>query len=220
MDGEKQAPTPQEKAEKPQKILYSAILRVKARLLPPEAEGEVGRLLALGRIFPIPGGGLSSWARKGNTLVKFVQKLRAKFPEEEALELLAILYPRTQEGRLDVEACQLHFLVPPGKEPPLPAGHFRVVGLPASWPGETLDVEIHPNPNGRLRKPFTLTLHLGPGLQGQVPIPGEEEALELRGRLDEEGCLVAEEARVVPRPPRREPSRKGKPGKGSPKAAG
>lgn len=198
-----------QEAPKPQESRYSALLLVKALLLPPEGEGEVGRLLALGRAFPIPGEGLSRWAKKGQALAKRVAKIRQSLPEGQALEVWATLYPRTQEGRLQVEAVQLNGFLPAEEEPFLPERGFRVLGLLVGWPGERLEVEVRPNRDGRLPEPFTLTLWTGPSLRGKVPIPGEEEALELQGRVDEEGRLWVEKVQVVPRPPEKAAKPKG-----------
>jgi hypothetical protein len=85
------------------------------------------------------------------------------------------------------------------------AGTFSVLGLPKSWePGEgRLVLEVRPNREGILPKPFALELLVPLALRPGVPPVGEEEALRVQGRVVE-GLLVVEEVEKVPRPPERE----------------
>jgi hypothetical protein len=132
---------------------------------------------------------------------KSLRKTLSRHPEGAAVGLT--LWPRTREGRLDLAASQVgHLYIRPRPEL---AGTFSVLGLPKSWePGEgRLVLEVRPNREGILPKPFALELLVPPALRPGVPPVGEEEALRVQGRVVE-GLLVVEEVEKVPRPPERE----------------
>ena len=109
---------------------------------------------------------------------------------------------RGLKSRLSLPAMSLRLYVRPRPEL---AGTFSVLGLPKSWePGEgRLVLEVRPNREGILPKPFALELLVPPALRPSVPPVGEEEALRVQGRVVE-GLLVVEEVEKVPRPPERE----------------
>ncbi|MGY2803256.1 hypothetical protein ACVWZ1_002948 [Thermostichus sp. MS-CIW-25] len=189
----------QEKRKPSLAELYHAVVRAVGTLLPP---GEERKRPAV----RLEGGGLEgemSLKRKrlSPAAGKSLRKTLSRHPEGTAVGLT--LWPRTREGRLDLAASQVgHLYVRPRPEL---AGTFSVLGLPKSWePGEgRLVLEVRPNREGILPKPFALELLVPPALRPSVPPVGEEEALRVQGRVVE-GLLVVEEVEKVPPPPERE----------------
>jgi hypothetical protein len=189
----------QEKRKPSLAELYHAVVRAVGTLLPP---GEERKRPAV----RLEGGGLEgdmSLKRKrlSPAAGKSLRKTLSRHPEGAAVGLT--LWPRTREGRLDLAASQVgHLYIRPRPEL---AGTFSVLGLPKSWePGEgRLVLEVRPNREGILPKPFALELLVPPALRPSVPPVGEEEALRVQGRVVE-GLLVVEEVEKVPRPPERE----------------
>ena len=189
----------QEKREVSLAELYHAVVRAVGALLPP---GEERKRPAV----RLEGGGLEgelSLKRKrlSPAAGKSLRKTLSRHPEGAAVGLT--LWPRTREGRLDLAASQVgHLYIRPRPEL---AGTFSVLGLPKSWePGEgRLVLEVRPNREGILPKPFALELLVPPALRPGVPPVGEGEALWVQGRVVE-GLMVVEEVEKVPRPPERE----------------
>jgi hypothetical protein len=189
----------QEKRKPSLAELYHAVVRAVGTLLPP---GEERKRPAV----RLEGGGLEgemSLKRKrlSPATGKSLRKTLSRHPEGTAVGLT--LWPRTREGRLDLAASQVgHLYIRPKTEL---AGTFSVLGLPKSWePGEgRLVLEVRPNREGILPKPFALELLVPPALRPSVPPVGEEEALRVQDRVVED-LLVVEEAEKVPRPPERE----------------
>jgi len=189
----------QEKRKPSLAELYHAVVRAVGTLLPP---GEERKRPAVS----LEGGGLEGEMnlkrkRLSPAAGKSLRKTLSRHPEGAAVGLT--LWPRTREGRLDLAASQVgHLYVRPRPEL---AGTFSVLGLPKSWePGEgRLVLEVRPNREGILPKPFALELLVPQALRPGVPPVGEEEALWVRGRVVE-GLLVVEEVEKVPRPPERE----------------
>jgi hypothetical protein len=189
----------QEKRKPSLAELYHAVVRAVGTLLPP---GEERKRPAV----RLEGGGLEGEIglkrkRLSPAAGKSLRKTLSRHPEGAAVGLT--LWPRTREGRLDLAASQVgHLYIRPRPEW---AGTFSVLGLPKSWePGEgRLVLEVRPNREGILPKPFALELLVPPALRPSVPPVGEEEALRVQGRVVE-GLLVVEEVEKVPRPPERE----------------
>jgi hypothetical protein len=155
----------QEKRKPSLAELYHAVVRAVGTLLPP---GEERKRPAV----RLEGGGLEgemSLKRKrlSPAAGKSLRKTLSRHPEGTAVGLT--LWPRTREGRLDLAASQVgHLYVRPRPES---AGTFSVLGLPKSWePGEgRLVLEVRPNREGILPKPFALELLVPPALRPSVP---------------------------------------------------
>jgi|GEM_PF-2068437 len=151
--------------------LYHAVVRAVGTLLPP---GEERKRPAV----RLEGGGLEEELplkrkRLSPAAGKRLKKTLRRYPEGTAVGLA--LWPRTQGGRLDLKASQVGNLhVHPNPEK---AGTFSVLGLPQAWEPEKgrLVLEVRPNREGFLRKPFALELHVPPALRPSLPPVGEGE---------------------------------------------
>jgi hypothetical protein len=189
----------QEAQAKASQTLYHAFVRAVAALLPPGEERKHPAVRLEGG--SLEGELLLKRKRLSPTAGKRLRKTLRRHPEGTAVGLT--LWPRTQGGRLDLKASQVGNLhVHPNPEK---AGTFSALGLPKAWEPEKgrLVLEVRPNPQGFLPKPFALELHVPPALRPGLPAVGEGEALWVRGRVAED-LLLVEEAERVPRPPERE----------------
>lgn len=178
---------------------YHAVVRATGTLL-PAGEGRKHPVLRLeGRELegevPLKRKRLSPAARK-----RLAHTLRR---HPEGAEVGVRLWPRTGEGRLDLQASQVGLLHAHPK--PELAGTFSVLGVVRAWEEAAglLVLEVRPNPKGLLPKPFALELLVPGEGRKRVPRVGAEGALWVRGRVHQ-GFLLVEEVEAAEKPPERE----------------
>ncbi|WP_114313615.1 hypothetical protein [Thermus caldifontis] len=107
-------------------------------------------------------------------------------------------WPRTKkDGTLDLKATQLYSIVP-WRESPEPGAFLTAQGRLAAVDREraTLTLEIRPNPDGLLKKPFTLVLLAPLSLMEALPPVGNGVYLEGEYRPKSRRLVVKA---VVPR---------------------
>ncbi len=180
---------------------YHASLYARGRLLPPE-QPKAPPLLSLSGLsgeVPLTRKRLPPQARK------WLARVLAAHPE--GLELDARLWPRTQEGRLDLGRTQVGSLSQDLTRWQEDLGRFSALGLPQAWEEGAgyLVLEIRPNPKGLLAKPFPLEFLVPKELRPRVPPPGAGLALWVRGRVVSD-LLMVESLEALPPPPERQDS--------------
>ncbi|WP_243095155.1 hypothetical protein [Thermus thalpophilus] len=172
-------------------IAFQAVLLVQGVASPPKGPGHFPSVQVLDRVYLVPSNSLSPKARA--SLPGVLQAFLRRNPGGGPLPVL--LYPRTEECRLDLRRTLLAKLYTT-EPPPLSPGRFRVVGLLVGKAGDNLKVEVRPNQEkGALGEAFTLCLRLDPLLAGTLFPIGQ--VLELTGRLEKDLTLVVEEALEV-----------------------
>ncbi len=116
-------------------------------------------------------------------------------------EVLWFIWPRTQEGRLAGTSRVAHFKKRPLSEEAPEPGFYALGRLEAVNREEGFfELAVLPNPEGRLEKPFTLTVWAGLDVLETLPEPGA--AVRVKGELRPKSLrLVAFEATEVPPPP-------------------
>jgi hypothetical protein len=140
---------------------FHAALRAAGTLLPPDEERKHPTLR-------LEGGGLEGELplkpeRLSPTAGRHLRKTLQRHPEGTAVGL--VLWPRTREEQLDLQAAQVGFLhVYPRPEL---AGTFSALSLPQAWEVASgrLLLEVRPNQGGGLNRPFALKLFLPRGLE-------------------------------------------------------
>ncbi|MGC8877510.1 hypothetical protein [Thermus sp.] len=179
-------------------FLYYATLYARGTLLPPK-KPKAPPVLSLPEL-----GGEVALTRK--RLLPKTRKALAKVlaAHPEGLEVGARLWPRTKEGRLDLARFQLARLSQDPARWEGVYGRFFALGIPQAWEEVAgyLVLEIRPNPQGLLPKPFPLEVMVPKELRPKVAPPGEGLALRVRGRAVS-GLLVVEDLEALPPPPAR-----------------
>jgi len=129
----------------------------------------------------------------------------AAHPENAGREVLWLIWPRTEEGKLAKTSQVAGFLKHPLPEDASPPGFYALGRLEAVNLEEGfLELAILPNPEGSLTEPFTLTIWAGLEVLEALPEPGA--GVRIRGELRPRSLrLVAREAAEVPLPPAKAP---------------
>ncbi len=128
----------------------------------------------------------------------------ASHPENAGREVLWLIWPRTEKGKLAKTSQVAGFLKHPFPEDASPPGFYALGRLETVNLEEgSLELTILPNPEGSLTEPFTLTIWAGLEVLEALPEPGA--GVRIRGELRPRSLrLVAHEIEVVPLPPANE----------------
>lgn len=120
-------------------------------------------------------------------------------------EALLFIWPRTEGGKLAKSSQVAHFKTYPLDEGVPEPGFYALGRLEAVNHEEGFfELAILLNPEGRLEKPFTLTVWAGLEVLEDLPAPGA--TVRVKGELRPKSLrLVAYEATEVPPPPTRTP---------------
>ncbi len=133
-------------------------------------------------------------------------------PRNNGQDAVLLIWPRTHKGKLG-RASQVAGFVKPPLPDDTPAPGFYALGRLEAVNREegSFELAILPNPEGRLSKPFTLTVWAGLELLEQLPPPGR--GVRIRGELRPKSLrLVAYGAEEVPLPPEKEKAPESRPG--------